>query len=80
MLVVKDSLFVEAVWNIIFKNAKNCLFSCYYNKSNLTKLRNPILFHLNFFTDDFLIIYSVLSTKVRIAINNGCNRYFDKEN
>ena len=49
MLVVKDSLFVFLV----------CLFSCYYNKSNLTKLKNPILFRLNSFADGFLILYSV---------------------
>ena len=65
MPVVKDSLFVEAVWNVIFENVKNCLFSCYFNKSDLTKLRNPILFCLNFFADGFLILYSVLSTKLR---------------
>ena len=65
MPVVKDSLFVEAIRNIIFENVENCLFSCYYNKSNLTKLRNPIIFRLNFFADGFLILYSVLSTKLR---------------
>ena len=65
MPVVKDSLFVEAVWNVIFENVKNCLFYCYFNKSDLTKLRNPILFCLNFFADGFLILYSVLSTKLR---------------
>ena len=65
MPVVKDSLFVEAVRNIIFENVENCLFSCYYNKSNLTKLRNPISFRLNFFADGFLILNSVFSTKVQ---------------
>ena len=51
MPVVKDSLFVEAVWNIIFENVKNCLFSFDYIKSNLATLRNPILFRLNLFAD-----------------------------
>ena len=58
MPVVKDSFFVEAVWNKIFEKVKNCLFFCYYNKSNLTKLKNPILFRLNFFADfKFSIIH-----------------------
>ena len=77
MPVVKDSLFVEAVWNIIFENVKNCLFSCYYKKSNLTKLRNPILFRLNFFADGFLMyhkgLYFMSFVLSNLHINNQSN-------